>query len=79
MGENGTVESRTYTYSTSFSDGRVANTVPLPLMNGTQFMVCMWVSVIPLSHYHLDPTSPSSPTGFHARQAPFPELNEARR
>lgn len=44
MGDNGTVESRTYTYSTSFNDGKVNNAVNLPLMNGTQFMVCMWVS-----------------------------------
>jgi hypothetical protein len=44
MGQNGTVGSRTYTYSTSFNDGKVLNSVNLPLMNGTQFMVCMWVS-----------------------------------
>jgi hypothetical protein len=44
MGANGTVDARTYTYSTSFNDGRTLNKVNLPLMNGSQFMVCMWVS-----------------------------------
>jgi hypothetical protein len=43
IGPNGTVDNRMYTYSTSFTDGLQINPVNLPFMNGTQFMVCMWV------------------------------------
>jgi hypothetical protein len=44
MGNNGDIGSRTYAYSTSFADGKSLNKVNLPIMNGSQFMVCMWVS-----------------------------------
>ena len=43
IGPNGTVDNRMYTYSTSFTDGKQINAVDLPFMNGSQFMVCMWV------------------------------------
>jgi len=45
IGNNGTVGNRMYTYSTSFTNGKEINAVNLPFMNGTQFMVCMWVRV----------------------------------
>ena len=43
IGPNGSVDNRMYTYSTSFTDGKQINAVDLPFMNGSQFMVCMWV------------------------------------
>jgi len=43
IGPNGTVDNRMYTYSTSFTNVKDINAVNLPFMNGTQFMVCMWV------------------------------------
>ena len=47
IGNNGTVGNRMYTYSTSFTNGKEINAVNLPFMNGTQFMVCMWVRARP--------------------------------
>jgi len=46
IGNNGTVDNRMYTYSTSFTNAKETNPVNLPFMNGTQFMVCMWVRAL---------------------------------
>lgn len=51
IGNNGTVNNRMYTYSTSFTNGKEINAVNLPFMNGSQFMVCMWVCTSSSFHF----------------------------